>query len=537
MRKRRQARAGAGEGRGLLLALLSALLLILAQPPFRFLLLPFVALIPLVTALGALTPGPTSGRAAARLALAFGVLHWGILLIWVPLVVGPQFPWAFPGYGVQVGLLGGLAALMGWATHRLHRGAGLPLPLAFALAWVSMECLKAHFPLGLSFPWLGLGLSLTSWPELLGLAEWTGEGGVSFWLATVNGLLASGVLRALVRSRGPGALGRWWHPALFAVGVGVLPAILGATRAGTLPLRPGPTVAVVGTNVPRTLRLRPEESSAKGLAQAREILRALGHGSVDLVVLPEATVSVSLDGEEGRGYLGALREMVHAVGAPILVGALGAEPEDPDGSGEVLTPLTNSAFLVGLDGSLEARYDKVRLVPGMEWGGFLAGPPGGRIAVDGYTFGPLICYESLFGDLARARRLAGAEVLVNLTSDVWFGEGTRGLSAVFLYQHAAHLVMRAVETRAGVARAANGGFSLLLDPLGKPVTTIVPPTGGFALAPIPVTGELTLFSRTGDLVGPGATLFCVLFIGSLAFRDRRSRRPRDPPWEASSAGV
>ena len=522
MRKSRGAGAGRVERGGLLLALLSAILLILAQPPFRLLLLPFVALTPLATALGALAPGRASGRAAAQLGLAFGAVHWGILLVWVPLVVGPRFPWAYPGYGVQLGLLGGLAALMGWATHSMNRGAGVPLPLAFSLAWVSMEWLKAHFPLGLSFPWLSLGIPLTSWPRLLGLAEWTGEGGVSFWLAAVNGLLASAVLAATDGRVGSKALGRPARLVLLAGGVGLVPAILGVLRASGLPLRAGPTVAVVGTHVPRALRLRPAESSEEALAQARETLRALPPGSADLVILPEATVAVPLDQPESEGYLNEIGEMARAVETPILLGALGT------GSPKALT---NSAFLVGLDGSLEARYDKVRLVPGMEWGELVPGRPGAPMGVNGLTFGPLICYESLFGGLARAQKRAGAKVLVNLSSDVWFGEGVEGWSAVFLHQHAAHMVMRAVENRMAVARAANGGFSTLLDPSGRAVSGVVPPTGGLAVASVPVMDGLTLFSRTGDLVGSGATLFCALVLGSLALRPKggrdRSERRRD----------
>src|SRR3989449_8847368 len=75
-------------------------------------------------------------------------------------------------------------------------------------------------------------------------------------------------------------------------------------------------------------------------------------------------------------------------------------------------------------------------------------------------FGVMICYESAFEDLARGYRRRGAEFLVNITNDAWYGR-TAGP-----YQHAAHLVMRAIETRMGIARAANDGISEFLDPLG-----------------------------------------------------------------------
>ena len=524
-------------------AIASALLLILAFPPFHLLLLPFVALVPLAVAIGSLGWERGSGRRAARLGLLFGVVHWGILLAWVPLVVAPQFSWAYPGFAVQVGLLSGLGAVMAWGTHWLHAGSRVPMGLALPLAWVSMEWLKAHFPFGLSFPWLGLGISLTSWPRLLGLAEWTGEGGVAFWLAGVNGLLAGGVLAATGKVGRGWASKRPWVLACLILGAGLLPAALGVIRARGLTLVPGPRLAVVGTRVPRELRRLPLQSSAEGLAQAGTALAALDPGAADLVILPEATVTVPLDGADGDDYRESLRKMATGAGAPILVGAMGTAremrpdsgiregqgtvgrgsrgaPGDPPSLRAGGGPLSNSAFLVEPGTSSLARYDKVRLVPGMEWGGFLPGRPGVVLTLDGVTLGPIICYESIFGALARDQRRSGARILINVTSDIWFGDGEGVISTLFLHQHAAHLVMRAVETRVGVARAANGGFSFLLDPVGDRVSSLIPPSGGLAIAPVPTYRGITLFARTRDLVGPGSLLVLILFLGPTFLRLR-----------------
>ncbi|MGW8266246.1 MAG: apolipoprotein N-acyltransferase [Longimicrobiales bacterium] len=538
---------------GVALAVVSAVLLILAFPPFHFLLLPFVALVPLGVALGSLRAGPGSGRRAVWMGLSFGVVHWGFLLVWVPLVVAPRFPWAYPGFVTQVALLSGLTGLMAWVTHRLHAGCRVPLGLALPLAWAAMEWLKAHFPLGLSFPWLGLGISLTSWPPLLGIAEWTGEGGVAFWLAAVNGTLASAILAFPGREEGRWAGQSPWLRGALALGLGLLPAVAGGIRARTLRLAPGPTVAVVGTHVPRNLRLLPRESSAEGLAQARRALEGLRPGAADLVILPEATVAIPLDGPDGDVYLQDLKGMALGAGAPVVVGALATSREvgqdggalagpPPVGSGsrraipepgsaeDVAGTLTNSAYLVDSAGSFRGRYDKVRLVPGMEWGGFTPGSPGTVFAVDGHAFGPLICYESLFGTLAREQWRAGSRILINLSSDIWFGEEGSRISSLFLHQHAAHLVMRAVETRVGVARAANGGFSFLLDPLGRRVSRLVAPSGGLAVSTVSTYPGVTVFARTGDLLGHGVVLACLLLLG-LSFP-----RLRGPPRSSRGGG-
>jgi apolipoprotein N-acyltransferase len=499
-----------------LFPLLSALLLLLAQPPFHFVILPFTALVPLVVALDGVGTGRGAGRRAAWMGLILGALYWGVLLVWVPLVVAPRFPWAYPGYLVQVSLLSGLMGLMAWSTHRLHTTLRVPLPLALPLAWVAMEWLKGHFPLGLSFPWLGLGISLTSWPGLLGIAEWTGEGGVAFWLATVNGLLGAGVV-GVIRGRRQGAnvIQPGWIFGL-AVAVGVVPALLGTQRTRKLPLVEGPRVVVVGTGVPAALRVREVEGSWEALAQVEFSLLGLEMGEVDLVVLPESTVSLPLDGPEGTPFRRSLGRLARQVGAPLLVGGLG-------GAGEADLP-TNSAFIVGADGTLGSRYDKVRLVPGMEWGKYTPGKVGATLEVGGLTVAPLVCYESLFGGLARAQRQKGADLLVNLSSDVWFGEGG-GVGGGFLLQHPAHLVMRAVETRMGVARAANGGVSLLLDPRGVLLVPPLAPGRGMIRARIPLFLGKTLFSRTGDLVGPLSLLATLLLLLTPLIRPRNPSTP------------
>jgi apolipoprotein N-acyltransferase len=511
-----------GELLGVGFASVSALLLILAQPPFGFILLPFVALVPLIVGIGSLRPGDGSARKAVLLGASFGVLHWGILLVWVPLSVAPRFPWAYPGYLAQVGLLSLLTALMALGIHVLNGSRGVPMALAFPLAWVSMEWLKGHFPFGLAFPWLGLSISLTSWPDLVGPAEWTGEAGLAFWLGAVNALLASSLLQMRRTGTRPALRSASGAGPILLAGVVALPVLAGAWRVRTLDLEEGPRVAVVGTEVSRDLRLLPRESTREALSQVRQRLSDGAVEGIDLLVLPEATVAVPLDGPRGAEAREVLRRLASDLDTSILVGSLGTRAEGGGTSSQTRELLTNSAFLFRPGEPLAARYDKVRLVPGMEWGGYVPGRPGFPLRAGDRTFGPLICYESLFAPLARGQRLAGAEVLVNLSSDIWFGEGAGFTSSLFLHQHAAHLVMRAVENRVGVARSANGGFSFLLDPVGRLLTRMVPPQGGLETAEVPVWRGKTLYARTGDVVGSGAFLAFLLLLGPWPRLFRRS---------------
>jgi len=253
----------------------------------------------------------------------------------------------------------------------------------------------------------------------------------------------------------------------------------------------------------------------EALAQVRDALGSMGPQPVDLVVLPEATVPFVLEEEEASGAREVLAALASAMDAPFVVGALGRVS-----SGSAEGALTNSAYLLVPHEALTQRYDKARLVPGMETGSYRRGSERETLEAGGWIYGPLLCYESLFGGLAREKGREGAQLLLNLSSDIWFGHEGSLLGSFFLHQHPAHLVLRAVENRISVARAANGGFSFLLDPLGRVISETVPPTGGRTEARIPVFPGTTLFSRTGDWVGPSSALLCLVLL--LAGRSSRN---------------
>jgi apolipoprotein N-acyltransferase len=129
-------------------------------------------------------------------------------------------------------------------------------------------------------------------------------------------------------------------------------------------------------------------------------------------------------------------------------------------------------------------------------------------------FGALICYESAFENLARGYRRGGAEFLVNITNDAWFG---RTLGP---YQHAAHLVMRAIESRVGIARAANSGISAFVDPLGREHQRTALDVRTFETREILTAEGLTLYARLGDWVGTLSLLATALLVGYAWWRRR-----------------
>lgn len=489
-------RGGGGLGREVAPALLSAGLLGLAQPPFYLPGLPFLALVPLAAALGrgAGRGGGGAECGGAGVGAVFALAHWSLELAWIPTVVGRSFSWAFAGYATAVALLTGLGALLGEGVRRMHRSGKVPLPLAFSVGWVAVEWIRGNLPFGLAWPWLGLGLTVGNSPSLMVWAGWIGEAGLSLWLALVNGWIAVGILRLGERAGGMD----WRQPAVPLVGAAggaLLPFWLGSAmgladpepRGGS-----GPRVAVVGTDVRWERGRSPEEEAWEAVEQVGRALEGLPPGAVDLVILPEGTVRVPLNLPAGAPFRAKLEALARDLRAPLLIGAIlqdlpGEGTERSAGGRRTIGLKTNSAVLIlpggsigpeggetgravgspSLTGGFSYRYDKVRLVPGMEWGGFRRGVESGVLSLGGWKFGVLICYESLFVDLAGSLRREGAQYLVNLTSDRWLGTPGRAWGRWFLEQHPPHLAMRAVENRAPAVRAANTGVSMAVDRVGR----------------------------------------------------------------------
>ncbi len=523
-------------GRGdRLLPALSAVLAVIAFPPFHLLIPSFVALVPLAVWVADQNDGSDAsgrGRSARvfRGGVWFGVLYFGLLLYWMPLALAAFTWWAVPAYLTVVIVLALGAGGFAWALRRLTHHGGIPLWLALPLTWTALEWLRAHAPGGLAFPWLGLGTSLTGYPEIVGAAELVGARGITLWLALLNGLVAEAVLAA--RTRGGARVSARWAVA-FAL-VLVVPAAWGYRRARTLPVRAVGDVAVVQPNVAAQFRLKGAVSNDSTAASLTRLLSGTGGLAPDLVVWPEMTFFGPIESDE------SLRDRILAIAekfrAPVVFGGIGegeAQGGDP-------IPL-NSAFLTERDGRLtDFRYDKHRLVPLVEGLPFNRGGwREGRTEVDSYgrgvgwplggmangaRFSILICYESIYaGHVSRFRR-EGADFLLNLTNDGWFGREPWYTRTAALWQHPAHLVMRAIEHRVGIARAANTGFSLFVDPVGRIYGRTELFQAVVRSETIYTTDVRTWYTRTGDVAGWTALLL-TLGLVAIPVGRLRGRRP------------
>ncbi len=194
----------------------------------------------------------------------------------------------------------------------------------------------------------------------------------------------------------------------------------------------------------------------------------------------------------------------------------------------------NSAFLVSPSGNIVGRYDKAHLVPFGEYvplrsllpfmsnivvgiSDFLPGKEFSPLSVGNGKIGVLICYEVIFPEISREFKNRGAGLLVNITNDAWYGRS----SAPF--QHLSMAVLRSVENRMFIARAANTGISAIISPMGE----ITAQTALFEPARLDGTVKFmassTFYSRHGDLFVAGMFICSCPSIGAAVFKQTNKR--------------
>jgi apolipoprotein N-acyltransferase len=237
----------------------------------------------------------------------------------------------------------------------------------------------------------------------------------------------------------------------------------------------------------------------------------------DLIIWPETACPCYLEKEPA--YLERVENLSYALKTDIILGT-----DDYWVLGPEQYVFYNSAFWISPENGLTGRYYKIQLVPFAEripysgnlrifeeielgQANFSSGKEYTLYETQAGKFSALICYEIAFPDRVRRFVKNGADFVVNITNDAWFGR-TAGP-----YQHASMAILRAVENRVSIARCANTGISMTVDPYGK----ILDKTSLFEtvnlIGEIPKRSETTFFTSKGPWVGKlslAVTLLCAL---------------------------
>ena len=467
--------------------LVSAAMLVFAFPRFYLYPLAFFALIPI---LWVTRRSACSRRHAFFLGWLTGFLfHLGTLW-WLARLYATEIEYPIlriPGLVALAGFEGLFYAVAIWGWNALCISSWWVWPGV----WVLTEF--ARSVTSLAFPWTILANALAAQPFLLQPAAYGGiwllDFGLAFISAAVVRLLHAGRIMII-----PSIMA-----ILFLLAWGFI-GIFGMSRdTGT------ERVAIIQPNALPEFKWQPG-GRGRVYADLKQItLQAVESlsSSASLVVWPETALPTVI--KAGGGVEFWISHLVNQTGVPLITGALGMGSEH----GETL--YTNAAYLVLPDSGITSRYDKIHLVPFSEKMPFSRQFPflkDMNLGQGDYAHGDsvvvfnirdmrasvLICFEAILPALVRRHVRAGSEFLINITNDSWFGN--TGAPE----QHAAMAVIRAVEHRRWLIRAANSGVSLIADPWGR----VTRRSGLFRQEFI--TGEyaprsgMTFYTRYGDWI-------------------------------------
>jgi apolipoprotein N-acyltransferase len=455
------------------------------------------AMVPLLWAI--LSPACLDGRRPLRsgflLAYLCGFLWYTGNCYWVRdtmLRYGDMPPMAptllLVGYSLVLGLYFGIFGL-GVALVRRATGSTKLALAAAPILWAGLELAASRIT---SVPWDQLGYSQVDNALLNQLAPWTGVYGISFVLVAVNALIAGGL-----------ALDRCSAKRLFGIG-GTVFAVAGTAGIFLAPPRPTTTAAAVliqpnldvaGENnwtrpgewdqhIAEFTRLAGEQCKTylAGIPQTGapkgEIVCPPYPTHPDLVVWPESPAPFF---EDDIRFEQAMKQVAHSEQAPLVVGSLGMSLSPDNQSWR----LYNSALVVGEDGARVGRYDKIHLV----------------------RYGVFICYESVFADEVRQFARLGAEVLVNVSDDGWYGDTSAP------WQHLNMARMRAIENRRWILRDTNNGVTAVIDPYGR-VRQSIPRHQADALpAGYGFRDDVTFYTAHGDVFGWACAILSLGVVG------------------------
>src|SRR5271165_3803376 len=405
-----------------------------------------------------------------------------------------------------------------------------PVPMTLIAPAVMAVC---EFLVPQIFP-CGQWISQAWHPLVIQIAELTGPLGVTALLMMVNGALYD----AWTSPRGaPYAL-------IGAAAVLAAALIFGAVRMREIDAlvarAPQLKIGLVQGNFPYTIDGQfSAEEARRELDALQEQTRRLEKSGAELVVWSEGSYPVALPRDFRKDYEPTTAAMIRrGIAGPLVIGAVTYD--------SIHDAAFNSALLLDTTGAVTGRYDKANLlafgeyVPGVSlfpWlrkfipagaGGFTAGAGPALLPLQGpaeqtWALGPVICYEDILSELLRGIGELHPNLIVNLTSDSWFGAGSEP------WEHLALAVFATVELRTAMVRSVNSGVSALIDPNGRllqktyaddPYREPRPAEGILVSTPRMVGGD-TMFVRAGDWFAY-LCMLATLWMGALAFRNPRS---------------
>lgn len=415
-------------------------------------------------------------------------------------------------------------------TKTAASGASMRRALGAApFLWVATELARTRI---IAVPWEFLGYSQTANLALTRIATFTGVYGLSFEIALVNSVFAAAFLVAPVGSPKETKERRKWLLVAACAAVGILQAGEWLTLP---PVTADHTAILLQPNFPvqdgsvwtkeyfqSTLRDLTTTSLHPVGGQPAVASSATGaRNRYDLMVWPESPAPFFTNDPLFRDAVSALAKQS---GTWVVAGSIGINNLTQTAGGS--EGVFNSAALVSPQGEWVGRYDKVHLVPFGEYlpfpklfafaggltkevGEFQTGASRSPLKAGDERVGTFICFESMFPDEVRQFPLAGADVLVNISNDGWYGDSGAWK------EHLQETRMRAIENGRWLLVDTNTGMTASVDPYGRIVAATPRKVRTALVAPYALTTGTTFYTRHGDWF---AYLCAIISAGALLAR-------------------
>jgi apolipoprotein N-acyltransferase len=432
-------------------------------------------------------------------------------------------------FSMVLGLYFGLFGLGVMLVRRASGRTAWAL-VAAPFLWTALDLLAARFT---SVPWDQLGYSQVDNGLAMALAPWTGVYGLSFVLVAANSAFLGLVMPETRAKTAPVSrsflnvqIGVAFAGSLLASSPGtkfLQPSHPLPTPAAAVLVQPNLDVAAENSwtapgewdghlaDFARLARQQCKQYIA-GIPQTGaptgEVTCPPGPTHPDLVVWPEAPAPFV---ESDPRFQQSIATLARSMQAPMIVGGIGNEyTSDIQASQDY-----NSAMIFAADGSRVGRYDKIHLVPFGEYIPFkdllvFAHKLTGRVSeftrgtdrrvfllptqsTAHHRYGIFICYEAVFADEVRHFARNGAEVLVNISDDGWYGDTSAP------WQHLNMARMRAIENRRWLLRDTNNGVTAAIDPYGRVRQSIPRHQADSLPAQYGFRDDITFYTAHGDV--------------------------------------
>ena len=518
-----------------LIAFAAGSLSVLAMAPFNawpVLFLTFPVAVWLIDGAGA---GRMRGLPAAAVAgFWFGFGYFVPGLYWIGnafLVDASTFAWLMPFALLGLPAYLALFTAFGFAVARLVWTKDGSRVVALAGSLTIAEWLRGHVLTG--FPWNTFGYALTEPLALAQTASLIGIWGLTFLAVAIfasPAVLIDGTAR-----------GRWpWTTPLAALALLIAMGVFGTVR---LSLQPTRMVANVKLRIMQP-NLRQDEKfnySAKAAVMQKYLAlseeasgpNATGLRDTTVLIWPESAFPFFLT-READAMVQIADLLAKGKGTVLITGSVRAPDLPP---GVRITRAYNSIYVIDHDGGVLSVYDKLHLVPFGEYlpfqdwmerlgfeqltrvrGGFIPGTARRALQIPNAPRAlPLICYEAIFPAAVAARDNRPGWI-VNLTNDGWFGISTGP------HQHLQQARLRAIEQGLPLVRAANGGISAVIDPVGRVVAQLGLGLEGVLDSALPAPIAPTVYTRVGDIPAAIFVALALLFVIRRRFALRRSSK-------------